>query len=138
MGFKEKSAWVMFTSLSAGAYVYGYAIVKNIDNLYGVPLTAFVIPYILIIVVASIVGNIVAAVTAAAEADEPSDERDEMIAVQSNSASCYVLGFGVVAGLFHYLYSANGDLLFHIVLGSLTLSAIAEYALQIYFYRWGS
>ena len=47
----------------------------------------------------------------------------------------YVLGVGVVTSLGVYLLSPRGDLLFYLVFASLMLSNLAEYALQILFYR---
>ena len=89
----------------------------------------------MIIVAVSIVGHIGAALVGFNDAKAPEDERDKKISIRANSISSYVLGFGAVSGILHYIVLGNGDLLFHLILISLTLSAIVEYAFRIYLYR---
>lgn len=137
MSFKEKSAWVMFLALMAGAFFYANALVDYVIEDDDINLISFVVLYVVIIVAVSIVGHIIAAVTSVKEAEAPADERDKIIAARANSMSSYILGFGAITGILQYLLFGDGDVLFHFVLGSLTLAAIAEYGLQIYFYRRG-
>jgi hypothetical protein len=137
MSFKEKSAWVMFVSLISGAFFYAKALVDYVLEDDDINLISIVVLYIVIIVAVSIVGHIFAALTYVKEAETPADERDRKIATRSNSMSSYILGFGAIVGAMQYLLFGDGDVLFHFVLVSLTLSAIAEYGLQIYFYRVG-
>ena len=58
-------------------------------------------------------------------------------ALSAGNISGYVLGFGIFAGLWHYYFLADGNMLFHIAVASLIASQVAEYALTILFYRRG-
>lgn len=46
-----------------------------------------------------------------------------------------MLAAGVLVSLGSYLLSGNGDLMFYVVFASLIASHLAEYVLQIIFYR---
>ena len=135
MNFKEKSSWVMCVSVILGALFYAYALTGSLKNGEAIQLKSITIIYILIIILASIIGHIVAALTKLKEAEAHEDERDEIISIRSNSMSSYVLGLGLFSGMILYLVVGNGDVLFHFILTSLTLSTIIEYILRIYFYR---
>jgi len=135
MSFKEKSSWVMCVSVILGALFYAYALTSSLKNGEAIQLKSITIIYILIIVLASIIGHIIAALTKLKEAEAPEDERDKIVSIQSNSMSSYVLGFGVITGMILYLVIGNGDVLFHFILTSLTLSTIIGYIFRIYFYR---
>jgi hypothetical protein len=137
MSFKEKSAWVMFVALICGAFFYADALADYLIEDDDINLIGIVVLYVVIIVVVSIIGHIIAALTFVKEAETPADERDKIISTRANSMSSYILGFGAVSGIIFYLLLGDGDMLFHFVLASLTLSSIAEYGLQIYFYRTG-
>ena len=142
MSYKEKSAWVMFVALLLGALFYGNWIYGNWGNESAVssessPLIGIVVVYVLIVVLISILGHIIAAIGSTDDAEVEEDERDKLIVIRANSMSSHVLGLGAVSGILMYLLGGDGDFLFHLILGSLTLSAVAEYALRIYFYRWG-
>ncbi len=69
------------------------------------------------------------------DADAPSDEREKLIFDRAGHYSSYVLAAGVLVSLGTYLLSGNGDLLFYVVFASLVASHLAEYMLQIIFYR---
>jgi len=135
MNFKEKSSWVMCVSVLFGGLFYAYALTSNLKSGEAIQLKSITISYLLIIILASIIGHIIAALTGLKEAEAPEDERDKIVSIQSNSMSSYVLGFGVISGMILYLVTGNGDVLFHFILASLTLSTIIEYILRIYFYR---
>ena len=135
MSFSEKSSWVMCISLVFGALFYGHALTSTILYDQDIQLMSLAITYTVIIVAVSIVGHIGAALVGFNDAKAPEDERDKKISIRANSISSYVLGFGAVSGILHYIVLGNGDLLFHLILISLTLSAIVEYAFRIYLYR---
>ena len=99
------------------------------------PLMPQIVTYAVGIVVIAIVGHIVIAVLAPKEADAPVDEREKLIFDRAGHYSSYLLAAGVLVSLGSYLISGNGDLLFYVVFASLVASHLAEYLLQILFYR---
>ena len=48
-----------------------------------------------------------------------------------------VLAIGAVAGLWHFGWNNDGNMLFHIVFGALMASQVAEYGFQIFLFRRG-
>jgi hypothetical protein len=83
----------------------------------------------------AIVGHIVIAALAPKDADVPVDERERHIFNRAGHYSSNVFGAGILLSLGIYLLSNNGDLLFYAVFASLMAGQIAEYILQILFYR---
>lgn len=139
MSFNEKSAWVMFIVLliPTGLYfssVYylsvalGYLIEPSVPKL---------IMYTIILVVLSIVGQTLIALSSPKDANAGADERDKIIETKAGHWSGYVLGFGAVSGLIHYLAFNQGSMLFYIIFGSLIISQLVEYLMQILLYRRG-
>ncbi len=137
MPFKEKSAWIMLVALLASGGIYALLVV-NLSNHAGSlipPLLPTVFVYTVVLVALAILGHIVIAVMAPKDANAASDERDKQISAVAGHYSSVLLGVGVLMFLGIYLFSYNGHLLFYGIFGSLMLSQIAEYALQIKFYR---
>ncbi len=99
------------------------------------PLMPQLVAYTVCLVTIAIVGHIVITALAPKEADAPVDEREKLIFDRAGHYSSYVLAAGVLVSLGTYLLSANGDLLFYVVFASLVASHLAEYLLQIVFYR---
>jgi hypothetical protein len=83
----------------------------------------------------TVIGHIAIAIKAPKEADSPADEREKQIILRAGHYSSYVLAAGVVLSLGLYLYLRDGDLLFYTIYASLMAGQIAEYVLQITFYR---
>ncbi|MEW4448321.1 hypothetical protein [Qipengyuania sp. JC766] len=131
MSFREKSAWVMeFVVLATGLF---YA-----DLIIGAPDAPFIgplIPYVLAVIVLSIVVQTVLGIASPREANAPADERERMAIDRAGHWSGTVLGLGVITAVGFYAAGADGTLLAHMVVGALILSALAEYALQIVFFR---
>jgi len=137
MPFHEKSAWIMSLALLLGGALY-FAAVAAMSSAAGElvpPVLPAVIVYTFLLVIVAVAGHIVAAVFAPKEANAPLDEREKRIADRAGHLSGYVLGAGVLAALGFYLFSYDGNALFYGVFASLMLSQLAEYALQIFFYR---
>jgi hypothetical protein len=101
------------------------------------PNLRFVIGYVVLVVLASIFTNILIAVTSGKEADAPADERERAILDKAGHWSGIVLAVGAMAGLWHFGWQQDGNLLFHIVFGSLMASQVAEYAFQLFLFRRG-
>ena len=91
--------------------------------------------YAVIIVVTAVVGHIVLAVLSPNDAQASLDERERKIIDKAGHLSCYVFAVGTLLSLGAYIFIFNGNMLFYGVFGSLMLSQLAEYFVQIYFYR---
>ena len=139
MSFREKTAWAMMLVMIVGGAYY-FNLVGQASKALGAtapPIIGFVIAYVILIVVASVVLMIALAITAPSEAEAPADERERRVEDKVGHISGSVLGIGVFTAMLHYAYQADGNLMFHIDFGSLMVSQIAEYGLQIWFYRRG-
>ena len=139
MSFREKTAWVMGIILAV-AGVYYFNMVARASSALGEvspPVIGFVIAYVVLVVIASIIAMSVLGIANHQEANAPADEREKRALDKAGHWSGYVMGFGVLSGLLHYSVNQDGNMLFHIAFASLMLSQIAEYGLQIWFYRRG-
>lgn len=137
MPFREKTAWVMTVLLVMAGLKYASAVWSQSIALGQTPppdigLIALVT---LLLVAGAIVAHIIAAAFSPGEADAPEDERDRLVWWRAGNISGWVLGFGAFAGLWHYYFASDGNLLFHIIVVSLVLAQLAEYVLVIVFYR---
>ena len=137
MAFHEKSAWIMSLALLLGGIFY-FGVVARISSAVGhlaPPMLPLVAVYTGILVVVAIAGHIVIALIAPKEASASLDERERQLAVRAGHHSGVVFGAGVILSLGLYLFSYNGNLLFYCVFGSLMISQLVEYSLQIVLYR---
>jgi hypothetical protein len=99
------------------------------------PMLPQVAIYTLAVVVLSIGGQTLIALLAPKEANLPLDERERQIVDRAARYSSYVLATGIVLSLGLYIVLHDGDLLFYSAFGSLLLSQVAEYGVQILLYR---
>jgi hypothetical protein len=137
MAFHEKSAWIMSFALLVGGIFY-FGVVARISSEIGrlvPPMLPLVAVYTAILIAVAIAGHIVIAIMAPTEASAPLDERERQLAVRASHRSGLVLGVSVIMSLGFYLISSNGNLLFYCVFGSLMISQLVEYGLQIVLYR---
>jgi hypothetical protein len=65
------------------------------------------------------------------------DERERLIIWRAGQLSGIVLAVGLVASGAVYVMLPSGNMLFHHILGALIVAQIAEYMLQVYFFRRG-
>lgn len=139
MSFREKSAWLMTIILIIAGANYFLQIywLSNAAGQVIPPIPPMTIAYIILIVIAAIIGHAIIALIAPTEANTPMDERERGIEHRAGNWSGMILGAGAIAGLIHFSMNGNGNLLFHIIVGSLLVAQIAEYASQIWFYRRG-
>jgi cytochrome b561 len=139
MSFREKTAWGMgLILILAGAWYFSKVV--SLSTALGhtsPPDLHFFIGYVVLVVIASIVVNVTLAVTSGKEASVPVDEREKAILDKAGHWSGYVLALGAFSGLWHFGWQDDGNMLFHVIFGSLMLSQIAEYAFQIFLYRRG-
>lgn len=138
MSFREKSAWFMGALMTVAGLYYLRLALQASDALgRGAPPIAVVAPYVLLVVVGSIVIQTILAVLAPKEANAPADEREGPLLDRAGHWSGYVLAVGALAGLWNFMVHGDGQLMFHIVVGALIVSQIAEYAFQIVLLRRG-
>ena len=136
MSFREQSAWVMAV-LMALAGLYYLNLVVGASRQFGAPAppVGIFIVYVVLVVIVSVAAQVGLALSAPKEANAPADERERPVLQRAGNWSGIVLGIGAVTSLLYYLQHGNGNLLFHMVMGSLIVSQIAEYAFQIALFR---
>ncbi len=134
--FEEKSVWVQLSSmvLVLGGYfvVAGSMMAGGVNTLIAyVPL--FVTAVVLMVIVL-IAGHILAAITGR---PEPRDERDRLIEWRAESNSSWVLAIGVLAGISCMVLGYESVWVAHLLFGSLFLSSVLGFVLQLVYYRRG-
>lgn len=124
--------------IAAGAYYFNMvARASSILGEVSPPVVGFVIAYVIVVVIASIATMSVLGIANHNDAEAPADEREKQAIDIAGHWSGYVMAIGVLSGLLHYSVYQNGNMLFHIAFTSLMVSQVAEYLLQIWFYRRG-
>ena len=137
MSFREKSAWIMSIALLLGGMVY-FSTVVSIwfeSGQLASPAIPLLVTCTLVICVLAVIGHIVGATLTPKDAHTAVDERERQIFSRAGHYGSVVSGAGVVMSLGGYLLLQSGDLLFHTVLASLMLGQVADYVLQIRYYR---
>ena len=136
MAFREKSAWVM-SAVMALTGVYYLNLVVSASRSAGntAPPTGILIAYVLLVVIASIIAQVALAYSSPKEANAPADERERPALDRAGNLAGVILSSGTVISLLYFLYRGDAYLLFHMVMGSLIVAQIAEYALQIVLLR---
>jgi hypothetical protein len=132
MSFREKSAWAMAVVMTLAGLCY-LSSVTGASRALGAspPPIGILIGYVVLVVIGSVGVQVVLAVSAPQEANAPADERERPALQRAGHWSGIVLAVGAVLSLGWFLYRPDGNLLFHLVFGSLIVSQIAEYAFQI-------
>jgi len=139
MSFREKASWVMgVLMIGAGLYYLTMALAASREMGWVTPPVAIFIPFTLFVVVTSVIAQATLAIMTPKVANAPADERERPLLDRAGHWSGLVLGVGAVTSLLHFFYHQDGTLLFHMVMGSLILSQIAEYAFQITLIRRNS
>jgi len=139
MSFREKSAWVMAAVIIlAGLYYLRAVLAAPHASGAASPPAGALAGYVCLVVVGSVVAQIVLALSAPKEAAHPADERERPALQRAGHWAGFVLAAGAILSLGNFLYRPDGNLLFHLVLGSLIASQIAEYVFQIALLRRGA
>lgn len=139
MSFREKSAWLMAGVMILAGLWYLKAVAGAASAAGAAPAPAGMFAaFTMLVVLASVVAQVVLALSAPKEANAPADERERPALQRAGHWSGIVLAAGAVLSLGGFLYRPDGNLLFHLVLGSLIVSQIAEYAFQIALLRRGA
>lgn len=135
MSFREKSAWLMALLMTAAGLYYMH-LVRGAAHVTGETApSAIVIPFVILVVVGSVVVQIMLAVSSLKDANAPADERERLVQQRAGTWSGLVLAIGVVSALGHFMVFSDGTMLFHLVMASLIVAQIAEYAFQIVLVR---
>lgn len=135
MSFREKSAWAM-AALMAITGAYYLSIVRAASQALGETAPAAVaIGFVMLVIIGSIIVQVVLALWSPREASAPADERERLVTQRSGNWSGLVLATCAVTALGYFLVRGDGNMLFHLVVGSLIVSQIAEYAFQIFLLR---
>ena len=139
MSYREKSAWALLMLLisAGGFYAWEVGGAWLVSGIAPKPSVKLAIVYIGIVILGVIVSESSLAASHEDEYDLPADERERAAINKAGNWSGYVFAFGVIAGIIHYYQHDDGRLLFHFAVGSLMVSQIVEYALQIWFFRRG-
>ncbi len=135
MSFREKSAWLMALLMTAAGLFY-FHIVRESSQALGETAPSWVaLAFVFLVVIGSIVAQIVLALSSPKEAIAPADERERLVAQRAGNWSGLVLATGAVSSLGHFMVYSDGNMLFHLVMASLIVAQIAEYAFQIVLVR---
>jgi len=137
MSFLEKSAWLMTFALLISGVLYFNTVMSTSEELgqLAVAHLPSMIIYTIILCLVSIIGHIVIAILSPKEASAKHDEREQKIVFKASHFSGYVTGTCIVSSLGLFLFHHDGSLLFYTVFGSLIISQLSEYLLQIFFCR---
>jgi len=140
MSYREKSAWALLIllTLAAGFYAWEVAGAWLVAGEAPKPSFKLLAVYIAIVIIGVIISESSLAANFQDEYDLPVDERERASIHKAGDWSGCLLAFGVISGVIHFYEYEDGRLMFHIVVGSLMLSQILEYALQIWFFRRGT
>ncbi|MCY7279528.1 MAG: hypothetical protein LH610_01275 [Sphingomonas bacterium] len=131
MSFREKSAWVMAAVMVVTGAFYGIMMRTASQALGTTAPAAMAIGFVMLVVIGSIIVQVVLALSSPREASAPADERERLVTQRAGHWSGLVLATCTVTALGHFLLRGDGNMLFHLVMGSLIVSHIAEYAFQI-------
>lgn len=137
MSFRERTAWGMIISMVITGLIFtGLSLHIPLDSPPSTLLLSL-IPYVIAVIVLSIIVAVVLAAISPKQANQPADERERLAIDRAGHWSSYVLSSGVVLTALSYLWHGNGHVLFMLLIGALILAQIAEYGLQLVFFRRG-
>lgn len=139
MTFKEKSAWIMCLALIVAGVFYAWSVlgIWQVAGAVPPPNVLGLAVGVIIIIAIAIFGHAVAAIGNPMDANAPEDERDRLVVWRAGNLGGLLMGALSLCALFSFALNGDGNLLFHSIIGALTLSQLAEYALTILYYRRG-
>lgn len=137
MTIREKSAWGMAILMAlTGLYYASIAATIPADA----PVLAQLgplLPYVLLVVIGSIAVQVFVTASSYRDAGKPADERERQAIDRAGNWSGTILGAGVVTAIFAHLATNGSASLVLWTMGALILAQVAEYVLQIVFFRTG-
>lgn len=132
MSFRERAAWVMGAVMSLAGLYYLH-IVRDLGP--ATPPMRVLMSYTGLVIVASVVAQAALNSWWPREANAPADERERPLLDRAGNWSGWVLAAGVVGALWTFNVRGDGVEMFHLLIGGLILSQVAEYAFQIFLLR---
>lgn len=136
VSFEEKSVWIQLGSVALALTGYLYVAAPLLSQGHA-ELSEF-LPVFCATIVALVVVLVVGHVVAAATGDtEERDERDRLVLLRANSGSAWVLALGINVAMAAMFLAAGDAVVANLLLGSLFLSQLAKYGLQLFLYRRG-
>lgn len=137
MSFREKSAWLMALLMIAAGLYYLHLVSAASRALGEIAPPAAALPYVIFVVAGSVAIQIVLALSSGKEANAPADERERLVRQRAGHWSGLLLATLAVCSLGYFLVRADGVMLFHLVMASLIVAQVADYAFQILLLRRG-
>jgi hypothetical protein len=135
MSFQEKSAWGMATLLVVAGLVHLWILISVSQAIGAIAPAPIAIIFTMLVVLGAIGVQLVLAIASPRAALAPEDERERLVTLRANHWSGLMFGACAIFALGHFMVIGDGAMLFHLILGGLILSQIAEYALQITYLR---
>ncbi len=141
VSFEEKSVWIQLVSMVV--VLGGYFVVAGMMMSRGIVELGAYVPLFIVTVVAMVVvivvGHAGAAIVGVLTGNRPedADERDRVIGWRAESNSSWVLATGVLCGITGMVLKVQPVWIAHLLLGSMFLSEVLRFVLQIVYYRRG-
>ncbi len=144
--YSEKSVWVQLISMVVvlGGYfaVAGAMMANGVMALPAyVPLFAAAVVLMVVVLVvghlAALIGERLGGGAGSARSPDHRDERDRLIGWRAESNAAWIVGAGVICGISAMVVGAAPVWVAHLLLGSMFVSEVLKYTLQIVYYRRG-
>ncbi len=136
MSFREITAWIMAAVMVATGIYYLDAYIAASGALGGtVPPFSTFIPYAVFALTASIVAQVGLAIVEPKNAERTPDERERPLLWRAGHWAGLLQGGLCIAALQYVIHNDNVAILLHLIVGSLIVSQVLEYVLQIFFLR---
>ena len=134
--FEEKSIWITLVSMLVifGYYFVVAARMKSAGSSAVVEFVPLFVSVVVLMVVVIVIGHIVVAI---ASRPEGRDERDRLIEWRAESNASWVLGVGVLAGIWSVATSVDNVWIAHLLLLFLISSEVVKSVSKLLYYRRG-
>lgn len=145
--YSEKSVWVQLVAMVVvlGGY-FGVAGVMMANGVVALPsyVPLFAAAVVLMVVVLAL-GHVAALVgerlggpaSPGGRSPDKPDERDRLIGWRAESNAAWIVGAGVICGIGAMVVGVGPVWVAHLLLGSMFVSEVLKYTLQIVYYRRG-
>ena len=138
MSFREKSAWIVFTTVLIvfGSYfgVMGYNVIRGVPG-YAHGYFPFFVVCVVVLVILQIIGHVLAALAGPTDANAPADERDRLVDMKAANIALPVLGASCLLAIGTIQFGIDTPGLANLVLLALVIGTLTEYGAKIYFFR---
>ena len=134
--FEEKSVWITLVSMLA-IFGYYFVVAARMESAGSTAVVEFVplfVSVVVLMVVVIVIGHIVVAI---ASRPEGRDERDRLIEWRAESKASWVLGVGVLAGIWSAATSVDNVWIAHLLLLFLISSEVVKSVSKLLYYHRG-